>query len=104
VILPRLQILNWMNDGKSNTRRSAAGCVSPNPCGNGKMKKPSSSEDSCDEYPYASTTEGGKGAMLRCTKLRENTDEGKELGILFSSKCKNNPCAFELSFGNPNNG
>jgi hypothetical protein len=68
------------------------------------MKKPSSSEDSCDEYPYASTTEGGKGAMLRCTNLEQNTDEGRVLNTLFSSECRNNPCAFELSFGNPNNG
>jgi hypothetical protein len=93
-----------MNDGESGVRRSAADCVSPNLCGNGKMKKPSSSENSCDEYTFASTTEGGKEAMLRCTTLKQNTDEGRALNALFSSKCRNNPCAFELSSGNPNNG
>ncbi|KAF2159721.1 hypothetical protein M409DRAFT_70891 [Zasmidium cellare ATCC 36951] len=78
--------LNWdkpTSQTKSKRRRDA-GC-DPNPCKNGKMDKPSSDEDSCDEYPYASTVEGGTGAIIRCTDENENLNEGSALGAFLTS-------------------
>jgi hypothetical protein len=91
-------------DGQSDARRRAAGCVSPSPCTNGRMATPSAEETSCDEYPYASVVEGGSGAILRCTELGENTGEGSALSGFLSSVCGNEPCTFEITFGNPGGG
>lgn len=99
------QILNYNGpDGQSSSRRSAAGCVSPSPCGNGKMATPNADETSCDEYPYASVVEGGSGAILRCTELGENSAEGSALSGFYSSTCGNEPCTFMITFGNPGGG
>jgi len=99
------RILNYNGpDGQSAARRRAAGCVSPTPCRNGKMATPGPDEDTCDEYPYASVVEGGSGALLRCTESGENTAEGSRLSGFFSSTCGNEPCTFDLTFGNPGTG
>lgn len=51
------------------------------------MDKPSSGEDSCDEYPYAATVQGGAGSILRCTDPGENSLEGSYLsGFLTGNK------------------
>ncbi|KAJ5539588.1 hypothetical protein N7513_007920 [Penicillium frequentans] len=91
-------------DGQSNSRRRAAGCVSPSPCGNGKLPTQSSDENTCDEYPYASTVEGGSGSILRCTSDDENSAEGSDLSAFFNSVCGYEPCTFEVTFGNPGGG
>jgi hypothetical protein len=99
------QIINYNGpDGQSDARRRAAGCVSPTPCGNGKMATPGPDEDTCDEYPYASVVEGGTGAILRCTSGDENRAEGSRLSGFYSSVCGNQPCTFDLTFGNPGTG
>ena len=99
------QILNYNGpDGQSDARRRAAGCVSPTPCRNGKMATPGPDEDTCDEYPFASVVEGGSGAILRCTSSDENTAEGSRLSGFYSSVCGNEPCTFDLTFGNPGTG
>ncbi|PLB41029.1 deoxyribonuclease NucA/NucB-domain-containing protein [Aspergillus candidus] len=98
-------ILNYNGpDGKSGARRKAAGCVSPSPCRNDKMKKQSKDDDTCDEYPYASTKEGGTGAIIRCTNGAENSREGTDLSSFFRSTCGNKPCTFRVNFGNPGGG
>ncbi|PKY06704.1 hypothetical protein P168DRAFT_280092 [Aspergillus campestris IBT 28561] len=91
-------------DGKSGGRRSAAGCVSPSPCRNDKMKKPTQYDDTCDEYPYASVEEGGPDAIIRCTRGHENSKEGRDLSSFFRSTCGNKRCTFRVNFGNPGGG
>ncbi|KAI5205236.1 hypothetical protein E4T38_04292 [Aureobasidium subglaciale] len=68
------------------------------------MAKPNADENSCDEYPFASVTEGGTGAILRCTEGVENTAEGNALNGFLNSRCKYRPCSFMITFGNPNSG
>lgn len=59
------------NEANRNPRRTASGC-NKTPCTNTNYKKWG---NSCDEYPFASTTEGGKGAILRCVDSTENSSE-----------------------------
>lgn len=96
------QTLN--HDEQSKARRRAAGCVSPSPCGNGKLVTPGSGEKTCDEYPYASVVEGGSGAILLCTSDTENSAEGSDLEAFFNSVCTLEPCTFDVTFGNPGEG
>ena len=98
------QTLNFNADGETDNRRNAAGCVKPSPCRNGNMAKPNSDEDTCDEYPYASVVEGGSGSILRCTATNENSGEGGKVGAFIRNTCHNQPCQFEVTFGNPDGG
>jgi len=50
-------------------KRNAAGCVT------GKCNYPVTGM-SCDEYPFASTAEGGSGAQVGCVPAYQNTDQG----------------------------
>lgn len=97
------QILNYPGSGASDLNRRKAGC-SRNPCNKNKMAKANSDENSCDEYPFASVTEGGSEAILRCTEGVENTAEGNALNGFLNSRCKYKPCSFMVTFGNPNSG
>ncbi len=38
-----------------------------------------------DEYPYASTYEGGKGAMVEYVDSKENSQQGRDLQLLYST-------------------
>jgi len=40
--------------------------------------------DSCDEYPFASTNQGGAGAVLRCVPLSHNTIQGRQLSSFYA--------------------
>ena len=42
---------------------------------------------SCDEYPFASTYEGGKGATIAEVPLKENQSQGGQLNAFYK---KNN--------------
>lgn len=54
-------------------RRVASGCTSNRrPC---KYTHYSDFGSSCDEYPFASTAQGGKGATLRCVDPSENSSQ-----------------------------
>ena len=64
-------------------RRTASGC-NRTPCTNTNY---SSFGNSCDEYPFASTTEGGKGAILRCVDSSENSS--KSYNIVLNSQIAN---------------
>ena len=56
-----------------DARRKASGC-SKNPCNNKKLPF-GKHGNSCDEFPFASVKEGGKGAHLRCVRKGENSSE-----------------------------
>ena len=96
-MLTKIQRLN-RKQGASPANRKAAGCT-PNPCGS-KINQPSSGETSCDEYPFASTSQGGRGALLRCTVAGQNMGEGGALGRFFQKYCGSSNCEFIMSFKN----
>lgn len=55
--------------------------------------------DECDEYPYASVTQGGTNAVLACTAGNENRDEGTQLATFYNAAngCGGNaPCNFDV--------
>lgn len=54
-------------------------------------------QTSCDEYPYASTEEGGFGSIIRCTVAAQNTGEGRELGKFLVRECGEDPCTFDVT-------
>lgn len=56
---------------KREPRRKDSGC-SRRPCKNSSLKY-SQFGRSCDEFPFASTREGGAGAILRCVKNTDNS-------------------------------
>ncbi|KAK3578325.1 hypothetical protein CHS0354_039032 [Potamilus streckersoni] len=53
-------------------------------CGSVKCTAPT---NSCDEYPFASTSQGGAGATTRCVPLSENNSQGGQLAGFYK---KNN--------------
>lgn len=62
--------LTYSGTGKA-ARRRAAGCVAGR-CANNPGT-------TCDEYPFASTEEGGSGAVSNCIPAEQNTDQGSYL-------------------------
>lgn len=54
-----------------NPRRTLSGC-NRTPCTTTDYDQ---FGNSCDEYPFASTTEGGEGAILRCVDESENSSK-----------------------------
>ncbi|KAL3836341.1 hypothetical protein ACJMK2_021808 [Sinanodonta woodiana] len=70
-----LQRITDQNQIKKN-RQAACGkvtCTAPN--------------NSCDEYPFASTSQGGAGATTKCVPLSENNSQGGQLAGFYK---KNN--------------
>ena len=64
-------------------RRNAAGCSRAlHPCTDPALAYRLSG-NSCDEYPFASTQEGGGGAILRCVALADNASQGGQLGAFY---------------------
>lgn len=91
--------------------RVASG-ASPNPCGVHIAAPPACTHpdghavacNSPDEYPYAASTIGGAGAVLRCTGADENFLEGSELGTIITTRVTDGgcgsvaPCAINIAF------
>ena len=77
-----------------NPRRTASGC-NRTPCSNTNYKQWGGS---CDEFPFASTREGGPNAILRCVDGSENSSEGGQLGNFY--KTINNGNQFDLFITN----
>jgi hypothetical protein len=86
-------LLHWLKcyPGRTSTKaaqRVGAGCIPPNifleP--DLELDKPSKWEDraSCDEYPFASTKEGGSGSLIRPVPEEENTSQGQNLGTFLT--------------------
>ena len=59
------------NEFNRSPRRTASGC-NKTPCTNTPYRI---FGNSCDEYPFASTYQGGKGAILRCVDSSENSSK-----------------------------
>ena len=38
---------------------------------------------SCDEYPFASTYEGGTGAVIAAVPIKENSSQGGQLSAFY---------------------
>jgi len=70
-------------------KRSAAGCIpnpfrigaKPGPANKAKTKK--NKWTSCDEYPFASTVQGGSGSIVRGVTVSENRTQGGELSAFY---------------------
>jgi len=98
--------LNWdmPSAAVENGRRTASGCTQGNglsACGTSGIPPYNNSGDTCDEYPYASTTQGGTGAILRCVPLADNASEGGQLTNFFNAPagangCGGAPCQFTI--------
>ncbi|EMD85672.1 hypothetical protein COCC4DRAFT_54290 [Bipolaris maydis ATCC 48331] len=67
------------NKANRGPRRTASGC-NRTPCTNTNYNQWG---NSCDEYPFASTHEGGAGAILRCVVDTDNDSEGGQLGNFY---------------------
>ncbi|RYP65655.1 hypothetical protein DL771_008207 [Monosporascus sp. 5C6A] len=71
------------NAANSGPRRDAAGCSQAlSPCTTTGYANWGSS---CDEYPFASTLEGGAGATLRCVDPSENNSQGGSLSSFYQT-------------------
>jgi hypothetical protein len=69
------------NAANRNPRRTASGC-NKTPCSKSGLNY-SKFGNSCDEFPFASTHEGGSGARLRCVDSTENSSEGGQLAAFY---------------------
>lgn len=69
------------NAANRGPRRTASGC-NKTPCSDAGLSY-STFGNSCDEFPFASTQEGGSGARLRCVDSTENSSEGGQLGAFY---------------------
>lgn len=77
-------INNTINNGKPTllTRVTSKDIINnnrKNACGNVKCPK----KESCDEYPFASTKEGGNGAITRCVPVSEQNSQGGTLSVFY---------------------
>ncbi|KAI5807303.1 hypothetical protein DFH27DRAFT_545628 [Peziza echinospora] len=65
-------VLTWADDEKIGLRRRRSGCI-----GLCKGKVTSSGDmASCNQFPFASTIEGGEGSSLTCISSYQNTIQG----------------------------
>lgn len=64
-------------------QRTDSGC-SQNPCNDPNVPY-SQFGDSCDEFPFASTVEGGTGASLRCVPVSDQHSEGGQLTQFYAN-------------------
>ncbi|WP_259408273.1 NucA/NucB deoxyribonuclease domain-containing protein [Streptomyces akebiae] len=62
------------NKGENRDNRELAGCMSA-----------WTGSGSCDEYPFASTREGGLGAQTRGVPLSEQMKQGSDLSAFYRS-------------------
>lgn len=94
-------------------RRNMAGCGSYNRCSNSKNAKApwGQANYNCDEFPFASTTQGGERSLPhvnRCVPNKENSSQGSQLQKFFGKEfpkasragCQTTPgnCQFEIAF------
>ena len=78
-------LLTYDSDAKNEAkRRTNAGCKSSSPCAANSTLSYNSYGDSCHEYPFASSEQGGSGAFLRCVDQKENDCELEILHSIFS--------------------
>lgn len=78
--------LNWdkPTNAVKKARREKAGCGSPNRCNDGRGNNPDPSSRSCDEYPFASTSDADDVQQVnRCVPQSE---QNSEQGPFYPSK------------------
>jgi len=81
---PLWRILHYESDkSKQDANRRKA-------CGATICPRPPATNTSCDEFPFASTKEGGTGAMTMCVPRSEQSSQGGTLGGLYGFYAKNN--------------
>ena len=61
-------------------------------CGNMKPGKGMS----CDEYPFASTYEGGTGAVIAAVPIKENNSQGGQLSAFYGKNDIQDGGCFEV--------
>ncbi|PWN34487.1 uncharacterized protein FA14DRAFT_132103 [Meira miltonrushii] len=81
----------------ATAHRAANACRSPNRCSGND-----DSSNSCDEYPYASSQQGGKGAVTRCVPAHENSVQGGVISSFYSRNSVENGDAYNVAFSNTN--
>ena len=69
---------------KKQNRKDSCGNMKP---GNGM---------SCDEYPFASTYEGGTGAVIAAVPIKENSSQGGQLSAFYRRNSIQDGDCFEV--------
>ncbi|SPO25720.1 uncharacterized protein UTRI_03085 [Ustilago trichophora] len=81
------------DSANASINRANTACKSPNRCAN----NPSDS-NSCDEYPYASSKEGGAGSVTRCVPSTENSRQGGTLSSFYTANSIVDGDAYNVAF------
>ncbi|KAE8214488.1 hypothetical protein CF327_g2117 [Tilletia walkeri] len=79
----------------ATAHRNANACRSPNRCSG----NPTDS-NSCDEYPFASSAEGGAGAVTRCVPSHENSVQGGTLSSFYTNNAIKDGGVYNVGFSN----
>ncbi|TDZ19771.1 hypothetical protein Cob_v007115 [Colletotrichum orbiculare MAFF 240422] len=103
--------LTWDNPNSQTEkdRRKSAGCGSNNKCGvrgKGKPGHRGGINNSCDEYPFASTSQSKTSnghQVSRCVPGSQNSSQGGKLSGLYNGFKKKGykTRSFSIGFGNP---
>lgn len=83
------------DSNNASAHRDANACASPNRCSG----NPTDS-NSCDEYPYASSQQGGAGAVTRCVPAHENSVQGGTLSSFYTRSSIQDGDPYTVSFTN----
>ncbi|KAF2669835.1 hypothetical protein BT63DRAFT_454015 [Microthyrium microscopicum] len=88
------------NEKNRGPRRRDSGCALQ-PCTQGPTQATYGKfGNSCDEYPFASTHEGGDDATLRCVDSTENSSEGGQLGNFYKNQKVKDGASFGFTIKN----
>ena len=83
------------DSANASINRAETACKSPNRCANN-----ASDSNSCDEYPYASSAEGGAGSVTRCVPSTENSRQGGTLSSFYTNNGITDGDAYNVAFAN----
>ncbi|KAJ9479018.1 hypothetical protein PHBOTO_002492 [Pseudozyma hubeiensis] len=81
------------DSANASANRAETACKSPNRCSG----NPDDS-NSCDEYPYASSQEGGAGSVTRCVPSTENSRQGGTLSSFYTNNDIEDGDAYNVAF------
>ncbi|KIS69430.1 uncharacterized protein UMAG_11931 [Mycosarcoma maydis] len=81
------------DSANASANRAKTACKSPNRCANN-----ASDSNSCDEYPYASSREGGTGSVTRCVPATENSRQGGTLSSFYTNNGITDGDAYNVAF------
>ena len=80
------QLTRTTNSSQIRKNRRDSKCTKMKP-GNGM---------SCDEYPFASTYEGGTGAVIAAVPIKENNSQGGQLSAFYGKNDIQDGGCFEV--------